>query len=223
MTANPNINMDPNNESAHLYGGKGSRDDAYGSRGMQKLHTNPTQGKYERMGSQHSQTIDVDSRAVQLKKAGGLNSLSMHANQPANAYPMTVKGPAQLAADRSLENNLTQAFGNAGQARRTESQPKNTITARSTKLSGTKARKIPGGVRSVEVENIPSDISDDEWGEIQKFGQRLHEEQQRRVRAEHEKRKKDVREVLDQQVKLRAELREKNIKERQDFDKQILS
>lgn len=29
----------------------------------------------------------------------------------------------------------------------------------------------------MEVENMPSDISDDEWGEIQKFGQRLHEEQ----------------------------------------------
>ena len=27
---------------------------------------------------------------------------------------------------------------------------------------------------------MPSDISDDEWGEIQKFGQRLHEEQQRK-------------------------------------------
>jgi len=24
---------------------------------------------------------------------------------------------------------------------------------------------------------MPSDISDDEWGEIQKFGQKLHEEQ----------------------------------------------
>ena len=30
------------------------------------------------------------------------------------------------------------------------------------------------------VEDLPSDISDDEWGEIQKFGQKLHEERQRK-------------------------------------------
>ena len=151
-----------------------------------------------------------------MKKSGGLNTLNLHSKQPENAYPMTVKGPAQGLGkqDRSLQNNLELALGGVQGARRTESQPKNTITARSTKLSGTKARKIPGGVRSVEVENLPSDISDDEWGEIQKFGQRLHEEQQRRIKEEHDKRKKDVREVLDQQVKLRAELREKNLKER---------
>lgn len=40
-----------------------------------------------------------------------------------------------------------------------------------------KLRKLPDGVNAVEVENMPSDISDDEWGEIQKFGQKLHEEQ----------------------------------------------
>lgn len=33
---------------------------------------------------------------------------------------------------------------------------------------------------------------------------------------------KHVREVLDQQVKLRAELREKTVKERVDFDKKLL-
>ena len=29
------------------------------------------------------------------------------------------------------------------------------------------------------IEDLPSDISGDEWGEIQKFGQRLHEEKKR--------------------------------------------
>ena len=38
----------------------------------------------------------------------------------------------------------------------------------------TTLRKLPDNVRMVEVENMPSDISDDEWGEVQKFGQRLH-------------------------------------------------
>ena len=78
----------------------------------------------------------------------------------------------------------------------------------------TKARRIPGGNKVVEVENLPSDISDDEWGEIQKFGQKLHEEQIRKQKADHENRVKQVREVLDQQVKLRSELREKTDKER---------
>jgi len=40
----------------------------------------------------------------------------------------------------------------------------------------TKVRKPKDGYRAEEVEDMPSDISDDEWGEIQKFGQRLHEE-----------------------------------------------
>ena len=39
-----------------------------------------------------------------------------------------------------------------------------------------KIRKQKDG-QKMEVENMPSDISDDEWGEIQKFGQKLHEEQ----------------------------------------------
>ena len=50
-------------------------------------------------------------------------------------------------------------------------------TQRATKLSGNKLRALPDGTRKVEVEDIPSDISLDEWGEIQKFGQRLHEVQ----------------------------------------------
>ena len=29
--------------------------------------------------------------------------------------------------------------------------------------------------RDVEVEDLPSDLSNDEWGEIQRYGQKLHE------------------------------------------------
>lgn len=81
---------------------------------------------------------------------------------------------------------------------------------------------MPNGTKAVEVENMPSDISDDEWGEIQKFGQKLHEEKLKKEKAMHVERVKQVRDVLDQQVKLRAELREKQIKEKEDFDKRIL-
>ena len=69
---------------------------------------------------------------------------------------------------------------------------------------------------------MPSDISDDEWGEVQKFGQRLHLEQIKNQKAQHEKKQKQVREVLDQQVKMRADLREQTKKEREDFDKRII-
>ena len=68
---------------------------------------------------------------------------------------------------------------------------------RETKLSNKKLRKLPDGVRTVEVEDVPSDISADEWGEIQKFGQRLHEEQIKKQKAQHEQRQRQVREVLD--------------------------
>ena len=44
---------------------------------------------------------------------------------------------------------------------------------------------------------MPSDISDDEWGEIQKFGQKLHEEQQKKHKFQVEEKKKEVRNVLD--------------------------
>ena len=78
------------------------------------------------------------------------------------------------------------------------------------------------GVRSVEVDDIPSDISADEWGEIQKFGQKLHEEQMRKQKEQQQNRIKQVKEVLDQQIKLRQELCDKASKEREDFDRRIL-
>ena len=39
-----------------------------------------------------------------------------------------------------------------------------------------------GKRRGALVEDLPSDISEDEWGEIQKFGQRLYEERQRKAK-----------------------------------------
>jgi len=69
-------------------------------------------------------------------------------------------------------------------------------TGRQTKISADKKSRVKGG-RTVDVENLPSDISEDEWGEIQKFGQKLHEEQIRRQKEHHEKQKKQVRDVLD--------------------------
>ena len=62
------------------------------------------------------------------------------------------------------------------------------------------------GARSVDVEDLPSDISDDEWGEIQKYGQRLHEEKLRKEKEHAMNKVRNVREVLDKQVAVRQEL-----------------
>lgn len=74
----------------------------------------------------------------------------------------------------------------------------NRLTGRQiqTKLSSDKKGLAKGG-RSVDVERLPSDIGEDEWGEIQKFGQKLHEDQIRRQKENHERQKKQVRDVLD--------------------------
>lgn len=39
--------------------------------------------------------------------------------------------------------------------------------------------------REVQIDDLPSDISNDEWGEIQRYGQRLHEDAQRKVKEQH--------------------------------------
>ena len=81
--------------------------------------------------------------------------------------------------------------------------------------------RLPGA-RSVDVEDLPSDISDDEWGEIQKFGQRLHEEKIRKEKENAMNKVRNVREVLDKQVAVRQELKTKAKMDREDFDRRIL-
>ena len=81
--------------------------------------------------------------------------------------------------------------------------------------------RLPGA-RSVAVEDLPSDISDDEWGEIQKFGQRLHEEKIRKEKENAMNKVRNVREVLDKQVAVRQELKTKAKLDREDFDRRIL-
>ena len=193
---------------------------------MQQLSANLGQGK--------SNVYTMEKPGSLPLNRSGLRNLSLNKIdvKNGNGYPMTTKtkdGAAslrQVAGHSTLETNLHAAAGaEIVVGRRTESQPASSIpgqTTRSTKMSGQKLRKLPGHTRTVEVENMPSDISDDEWGEIQKFGQKLHEEKLKKEKAQHVQRVKQVRDVLDQQVKLRAELREKQIKEKVDFDRRIL-
>lgn len=81
--------------------------------------------------------------------------------------------------------------------------------------------KAPGA-RQIPVEDLPSDISDDEWGEIQKFGQHLYEAKQKKEKDEHRARASNVKQVLDQQVAVRTELRAKQKQDIVEFDRRIL-
>ena len=112
-----------------------------------------------------------------VEKTPGMNHPSMKKESNQNMLGASVTG-----------NLMTLNTGKAG--------GKNSTT-RSTHITGQKFRKLPGGVETIQVENMPSDISDDEWGEIQKFGQKLHEEQQRKLKADHNNRVRQVRDVLD--------------------------
>lgn len=78
------------------------------------------------------------------------------------------------------------------------------------------------GARSVAVEDLPSDISDDEWGEIQKFGQHLHDQKIRKDKENALNKVRNVRDVLDKQVAVRQELKTKAKLDRDNFDRRIL-
>ncbi len=141
-----------------------------------------------------------------------MRQLTITNNQAEPDYPQTTKqiNTGQPTLRKNKPGSLAENLEDMLHRKTGGSQP----------LNGLSGRKKNG--RTVDVENLPSDISEDEWGEIQKFGQKLHEDQLRRQKETHEKQKKQVRDVLDQQVKLRAELREKTIQEKEEFDKRIL-
>lgn len=47
--------------------------------------------------------------------------------------------------------------------------------------------------RDVTVDDLPSDLSMDEWGEIQKYGQKLHEDEIRAYKQKHIKKAFEVK------------------------------
>ena len=96
-------------------------------------------------------TIDVNNN----RRPANNNSLMAKTPNPLNeANLATMKNMSTAAARRKLDSQpITQSV--------TASQRNNFMLR---------------GKRNAQVEDLPSDISEDEWGEIQKFGQRLHEE-----------------------------------------------
>ena len=51
-----------------------------------------------------------------------------------------------------------------------------------------------------EVKSLPSEISEDMWGELPKYQQILHQEQMRKEKEERERKKNLVRNTLEQQL-----------------------
>ena len=168
--------------STDIYGGKKTTDNSYGVKANMKLRNGGAQQLSQNMigGS----NVYNDRSASHTLNKSGLRNLSLAAKvTPSDSslqYPATTKPTngatslRQVAGHSTLQTNLNSVGAQIAGGRRTESQPSGGKfphnTTRSTKMSGQKLRKLPDGVRTVEVENMPSDISDDEWGEIQKFG-----------------------------------------------------
>ena len=106
----------------------------------------------------------------------GLRNLSLTTRQSGvvggvnNLFPQSTRENPVLRQSGSiaLMPLATQMMVSNSAQRKPESQP--TGASIDGRRIHQKLRKLPDTQRYQEVENIPSDISDDEWGEIQKFG-----------------------------------------------------
>lgn len=72
------------------------------------------------------------------------------------------------------------------------------------------------------IDDLPSDISADEWGEVQKYGHILHIEAKRKEQTDKAAKIAKVKEVLDQQVITRKQLAVKHSAEKKEIDNKIL-
>lgn len=164
MVANSNADAF---EAQNVYGSKGMRE----SRGLAKLGSNSQNATGSRdllakqMGLAQSATAGELAKNTALN-AANLRNLSMAAAAaPTKLYPTTTK---EEAVDKL--NPLMSTLDRYGKAESTSKEVfEARAGARSTRLSNGHGglRKVPpGAARSVVVEDIPSDISADEWGEI---------------------------------------------------------
>jgi len=181
------------NRRSHILAGSIEPTNAYGGKqesqpllGLQKMRTaqpssiEGSQRQHLKMSIQPSGT-----NAGRMSGAGDFVGES-HSMRNLSTKERRTKGVHDIdelmrqgAANSQMQNSKLNTIMQHSSApnRRIESQPATHETKngriRSTRMSGTKARKVPGENRAVEVEDLPSDISADEWGEIQKFGQVL--------------------------------------------------
>jgi len=52
----------------------------------------------------------------------------------------------------------------------------------------------------LHIEKVPSDISEDEWGEIQRYGRVLHKEQEEKEKKQRVDRRLNAKRDLDNQM-----------------------
>ncbi len=69
--------------------------------------------------------------------------------------------------------------------------------------------RLKMGQKNEELASIPSEITEDEWAEIQRFHQEQHNEAQRKEKASHMQKRSMVKEILDKQLQERkAQMRQ---------------
>lgn len=78
------------------------------------------------------------------------------------------------------------------------------------------------GSQQGDNESVPSEISQDEWVEIVKYRRAQFEEDQRREQAAFLSKKQQLRDVLDRQMRDQRSVRERESKEKRDFDADLL-
>ena len=69
---------------------------------------------------------------------------------------------------------------------------------------------------------MPSDLSEDEWGEVQRFKNLIYQKQQQQAKNTMHQKMQDVKSVLDNQVKLDKVKKSEEDKVAQEMDQQIL-
>lgn len=77
--------------------------------------------------------------------------------------------------------------------------------------------------RDDDLESIPSQISDDMWGELPRYQYKLHQEQIKKAKEEVKRKKQLVRTTLDSQLREQQEKKSKDLADAKEFDQRLLA
>lgn len=78
------------------------------------------------------------------------------------------------------------------------------------------------GIKNEDATSVPSDIGDNEWGEITRFTAKKHELEQLQQKRKLEEKKRDIKLSLDRQVIDRKNELAKEGKEKKYYDNMII-
>ncbi len=76
--------------------------------------------------------------------------------------------------------------------------------------------------REIAIDDMPSQISQDEWGEVQKYSRILDQEQKLKEKQEFYLKQKQVKQTLDQQIKEQQLQKLQLSNEKKEFDQFII-